>query len=56
MVATYQSQGEDRLDCQIRYSDEITFVLPVNIMFVDETGKAARVVIDQPRQTKFTIQ
>jgi len=44
----YQAEGEEHLDCKFTSVVGENFTLPVNIMFTDKTGKAARVVIESP--------
>jgi len=47
-----EGEGEDGLHCDIRasYGSEEGFVIPLNIMFVDQRGKAARVVLRDPTE------
>jgi hypothetical protein len=45
MAGRYEVTERGDLDCEIVFSDEADMAVPVNLMFVDCRGEAARVVI-----------
>jgi hypothetical protein len=58
MAGTFTT-GEEGLDCRIvaqHLADPRGFEVPINIMFTDIRGEAARVCIEKQEQERFTIQ
>lgn len=48
MFATYSDSGGDTLDCDVTANHIVGpgLTLPINVMFVDSRGEAARVIIE----------
>ena len=53
MVAEYsENESEDGIECSVLASNEYGVVGPVNMMFVDVSGKGAHVVIQNPQDPR----
>jgi hypothetical protein len=51
MAFTYQAvEGDETWSCTVRFSDEANMVLPINMMYVDARGEAARVTLETDGQ------
>lgn len=50
-----QDSGEVETDIHVEFNSEKGIAVPVNIIFVDATGKAARLAIEKEDQMPTTI-